>query len=71
MSKIREEELIMLLKTFINNIWDRAKNLRPSNVIDENTEMSHNKQGNKTEMTFCEDSAGLYFKINYDINYLD
>jgi hypothetical protein len=39
MSKIREEELIMLLKVFINDIWDRAKNLRPSNVIYEKREM--------------------------------
>ncbi len=52
----------MRLKAFINDIWIRAKNLRPSHVFDEKKEISDKKQGEKTEMNFSQDSAGLFQK---------
>lgn len=49
----------MRLKAFIGDIWVRAKNLHPSNVFDEKKEMPDYRQGEKTEMNFCKDSAGF------------
>lgn len=54
----------MRLKAFINDIWVRTKNLRPSNPIDndKNNKIPDNKPEGKTEMNFYKDSAGLFQK---------
>ena len=52
----------MKLKSFFNNIWFRAENLGASNTINKVKKTSDNKQEKKTEMNFCEDSAGLFLK---------
>jgi hypothetical protein len=62
MSETRGEGLNMQLKTFINDILGRAKNLRQSSARDEKTEMPNNEKGERTEMNFCEDNAGLFQK---------
>lgn len=50
----------MQLKKYLNKIRTRAKNWRVSNSIDEKKEISDPKHGEKNEMNFCEDSAGMF-----------
>ena len=52
----------MKLKSFLNNIRLRAKDLGASNTIYKNKKKSDNKQEEKTEMNLCEDSVGLFQK---------
>ena len=52
----------MQLKEYMHNICLRAKNLGASKTIDENKKISDIKQEEKSEMNFCEDSAGLFLK---------
>jgi hypothetical protein len=46
----------------MSHIWVRAKNLNASNGMGEKKEKSDNKQGEKTEMNFCRDSAGFFHR---------
>ena len=53
----------MQFKAFMHDIWGRAKYIRPStNPADEKTETSNSEKGEKTDMNFCEGSAGLFQK---------
>lgn len=63
MRQTRKEGLIMQLKAFINDIWGRAKNIRPSiNATDKKTETPNSEMGEITELDFYEDSSGLFQK---------
>jgi len=59
---MRKEKTPMQLKAFINNIWTRAKHLRPSEASDEKKEIPDNGKGEKTGMDSCADCSGLFQK---------
>ena len=50
----------MQVKAFISDLWLRAKKIRQPGTTDQMKEKFENKHGEKTEMNFCKDSAGLF-----------